>query len=171
MIELLRAVLLQPLGRRRRRLAVEDSQASAPPQRRRPGSERSVVTMQRALTELLDSRSSSRSALRHLAALEQQLKAGGDQRFDRLSAASLQTMLRQLDNLIEPPPPVGAQVLMTSLLEALERKRPPPPRTGPPDQISSFFVDHKLEVREFGPSVLGSLAQAQAAQEDPERIT
>jgi hypothetical protein len=168
---MLRAILLQPLGRRRPRHADDDSQSPRPAPKRAAAGDRSLAAMQLALTELLDSRPSSRQVLRHLAALEQQLKTGSDPRFERLSAASLQTILRQLDNLIEPPPPRGVQLLMSALLNALERKRPPPPLGGGQDQISSFFVDHKLEVQEFGPSVLGTLAQAQAVEPAVERAS
>lgn len=110
--------------------------------------------MRQALTALLDSRAGSREVLRHLAALEHNLRVQRAPFFHQLSPSSLQAMLRQLHGLIAPPPSAGVARLMAELLSALEDLRAAEAPEAAADLISSFFVDHKLEVKELGASTL-----------------
>lgn len=113
-----------------------------------------MTQMRQALTGLLDSRAGSRAVLRHLAALEHNLRVQSAPFFHQLSPSSLQAMLRQLQGLIAPPPAPGVALLMTELLSALEDRRAAEAPEEAADLISSFFVDHKLEVKELGASAL-----------------
>ncbi|MBL8327116.1 MAG: hypothetical protein JNJ89_19380 [Rubrivivax sp.] len=114
--------------------------------------------MGRALGELLGSRAESRRVFTHLVALEQQLLAHDEPAFLLdLSLASLQIMLRQIDGLVAPPAPPGVSRLLAELLDAIEHKTGAEPTQPGTAVISSFFVDHKLEVTELGPAELERL--------------
>lgn len=156
---LLRAFFVDQLRLRRRgrhvQIVLRPPQAAAP----RPAAEAAAANpemarMRQALTALLDSRAGSRPVLRHLAALEHNLRVQDAPFFRQLSPASLQAMLRQLQGLIAPPPAPGAALLMAELLAALEDRRAAEAPEEAADLISSFFVDHKLEVKELGASTL-----------------
>lgn len=112
--------------------------------------------MQRALRELLDSRASSRDVLKHLSALEHQLGLHVQPFIHDLSLSSLQHMLRQLHGLIAPPAPPGIAMLLGDLLDAAELKTrlDQTQAAARAQAISSFFVDHKLVVKELSPSML-----------------
>ncbi|MBL8341083.1 MAG: hypothetical protein JNL30_06395 [Rubrivivax sp.] len=111
--------------------------------------------MGRALGELLGNRAESRRVLTHLVALEQQLLAHDEPAFLLdLSVASLQIMLRQVNGLVAPPASPGVSRLLAELLDAIEHKTAAEPTQPGTAVISSFFVDHKLEVTELGPAEL-----------------
>lgn len=118
--------------------------------------------MLRALGELLDARPGSRSVLKHLAALEHNLKVQRQPFIPGLSLSSLQMMLRQLHGLITPPPSPEVALLLAQLLDAVEQKSEAPSTQPGVQPISSFFVDHKVEVRELtSPSVIDEFLQTQ----------
>lgn len=160
---LLKAVFTDQLRLRREgphlKIALESATpdtapATLPPAPDPPAAPRQL--MQRALGDLLESHAGSRSVLKHLAALEHLLKLRDDPFMHELSLSSLQHMLRQLHGLIAPPAPPGISLLQAELLDAAELKtRLEHERAGAgPQAISSFFVDHKLEVKELSPSTL-----------------
>lgn len=120
-----------------------------------------AVQMQRALSDLLNTRPDSRLVLKHLAVLEHHLKQRDDPFLHELSLASLQLMLRQLHGLIAPPPSPSMALLLAELLDAAELKTRLEPAESRPHAISSFFVDHKLEVKELSPSTLDLLGDVE----------
>lgn len=106
--------------------------------------------MRQSLKRLLDDVPGSRRVLRHLAALENDLvNKGTEGRFLPASPPDLlKQVLRQLDGLLTAAPPAGLAQLRARLVEAIrsgERAERQAERSQP---ISSFFVDHKLEVKE-----------------------
>lgn len=111
--------------------------------------------MKRALGALLDSRHDSRAVLKHLAALERHLGVQPWPFFHALTLSSLQSMARQLHGLVSQPPAPGVARLLAELADAIEHKSAAMTATLPGVQpISSFLVDHKIEVKELGESVL-----------------
>jgi len=112
--------------------------------------------MKRALGALLDSRHDSRAVLKHLAALERHLGVQPWPFFHELTLSSLQSMARQLKGLVSQPPAPGVARLLAELADAIEHKSAAMTATLPGAQqpISSFLVDHKIEVKELGESVL-----------------
>ncbi|MBL8289027.1 MAG: hypothetical protein JNL85_13675 [Rubrivivax sp.] len=123
----------------------------------------SAQAMRRALGALLDSRPDSRAVLKHLAALEHQLAVQPEPFIGDLSLSSLQLMLRQLRGLVTPPPAPGVARLLAELGEAIEAKSAEITATQPGVQpISSFFVDHKVEVKELvGPAAMDEFIETQ----------
>lgn len=106
--------------------------------------------MRQALTRLLDDVPGSRRVLRHLAAVENDLnRKDGEGRFLLTAPPDLlKQVLRQLEGLLTATPPPGLVQLRARLTEAIragERAERHAERSQP---ISSFFVDHKLEVKE-----------------------
>lgn len=163
---LFRALFVDQLRLRREgsslKLELGGPDAPVPP----PAADTPVHEMRLALTDLLDTRPGSRAVLRHLAALEHHLRVQPRPFIDDLSVASLQHMLRQLHGLVTPPASRGAALLLTELHDAAERKRLAVEQTLPGVQaISSFFVDHKIEVKELDTAALDELHPATAGDE------
>jgi hypothetical protein len=155
---LFKAVFVDQLRLRRKgphlTLALESPAPTAPAELP-PVVDSPAAQMRRALGELLDSCSGSRTVLKHLAALEHHLEHREDRFIHELSLSSLQHMLRQLQGLIAPPPSPGIALLLAELLDAAELKlRLEQQAEARSQPISSFFVDHKLEVKELSPSTL-----------------
>ena len=119
-----------------------------------------TLRMQRALSDLLDTRADCRSVMKHLAALEHHLKVQTGPFMSELSISSLEIMIRQLHGLIAPPPSRGVALLLAELLDAVEQKSRLEQAQAGSQAISSFFVDHKLEVKELSPSVLDEFGEA-----------
>jgi hypothetical protein len=106
--------------------------------------------MRPALTELLNSVSGSRKVLRHLAAVEHALKhkdKDGEFLFDEPSER-LKVILQQLDGLLGTTPPPGLTALRTRVYVALKTKEKSEELLARSQPVSSFFVDHKLQVTE-----------------------
>ena len=112
-----------------------------------------AAPMRRELSALLDAGADSRRVLKHLAALEHRLAQGDANCVQGLSLSTLQILLRQLHGLVRPPATPGIERLLSQLLDAIDAHDRPAARGdrhGLP--ISSFFVDHKLEMREISDS-------------------
>ena len=117
---------------------------------RKPGDAPTPPSMRSALTLLLDGVAGSRKVLRHLAAVEHDLgrkDAEGRVLFDAPSER-LKIVLRQLDGLLATKPPPGLAALRTCLLDAIKTQERAELRAEMQQPISSFFVDHKLQVSE-----------------------
>jgi len=156
---MLKAVFVDQLRLRRDganlKFALESAASTVPAPLPAAVADTPKMQMQRALSDLLDSRAGSRDVLKHLAVLEHQLKLREEPFIHDLSLSSLQHMLRQLHGLIAPPAPAGIALLLAELLDAAELKvRIEQLAEARAHSISSFFVDHKLEVTELSPSTL-----------------
>ena len=102
------------------------------------------------LGALLDSVADSRRVLRHLAGVEHGLKhkeAGALFLFD-VPPERLKVALRQLDGLLGEPVPPELGALRLRLSDAIEVQEALERQTELRQPISSFFVDHKIEVSE-----------------------
>ena len=112
--------------------------------------------MRAALALLLDGIAGSRQLFRHLAALEHDLaRKDGQGRFlFEAPSDRLRIVLRQLDALIGPEarPGVALSELRNCLLDAIRTREQDERREAQRQPISSFFVDHKLQVSEVRPS-------------------
>lgn len=112
--------------------------------------ETAAAQMRRALGELLDTRPDSRKVLKHLAALERQLRKRPEPFMHEISRDSLRRMIRQLDGLIVPPPAAGAALLMAELRKALAAKEgddePPPLDLS---AIAPLYTEWSVEVTEL----------------------
>ena len=86
------------------------------------------ASMRTALSALLDSVPGSRAVLRHLAAVEQ----------------------RQLEGLIDKAPPPGLGALRLRLADSIRDREHAEELAAWRQPVSSFFVDHKLQVSEGG---------------------
>lgn len=127
----------------------------------RPGAappETPALAMHRGLARLLDGQPGSRAVLKHLAALEHHLRRRDTAFIRTLSPAAVQTMIRQLHGLIALPAPPEIQQLLLLLLDAADLQGRAEEQRAQAQAISSFFVDHKLEVHEISelPSELRS---------------
>jgi len=112
-----------------------------------------AARMHAALQKLLDGGGHSREVLRHLAALEQRLGQGDASFMRALSISTLQSMLRQLQGLVAPPPPPDIALLLAELQAALDGRR----RAEADDllrPISSFLIEPQPEVTELDPATL-----------------
>ena len=158
--KLFKAVFVDQLRLRREgprlKIALESDTLTAPAALPVAVAESPAVQMRCALGALLDANEGSRGVLKHLAALEHQLLHHEGPFIHDLSLSTLQLMLRQLHGLITPPPPQGVDLLLAQLLDAAELKsRLEQTQAQAQSQpISSFFVDHKLEVSEVSLSQL-----------------
>jgi hypothetical protein len=145
-----------------------------------PDDEVSVARkMREDLTTLLDGAPGSRKVLRYLAAIEHGLKhkdAGGLFMFDT-SADRLRLAQRQLDGLCIGEQSAGLSTLRSRMVDAISARSVRSARATDDDRrapISSFLVDHKLEVEE---GCASDFDKAQAAwqgtpkQEDPNPTT
>ena len=121
--------------------------------------------MRRELAALLDAGADSRKVLKHLAALEIHLGQGDALALDGLSLSTLQTMLRQLYGLMRPPASAGIEMLLSGLLDAIEVQTRLQQRQSSHEQaISSFFVDHKMEIRELSDSAFEEASRCDTAR-------
>ena len=86
-----------------------------------PGHEQ--LPMFQALKGLLDAAPNSRGTLRHIAAVERQLRRHGTLELDRLNLPALEVVLRQLDGLVEPPMSPPLAELRAQIVAALNLRR------------------------------------------------
>ena len=115
-----------------------------------PPDEVAVRRMRADLTALLDSAPGSRQVMRYLAAIEGGLKhkdARGLFLFD-VGIRRLEPALRQLDGLSVEPLASGLVALRERLVDAIRTQRAVEEAEHLRQPMSSFLVDHKLEVAE-----------------------
>lgn len=110
------------------------------------------ASMRAALSALLDGVPGSRAVLRHLAAVEHELgRKDREARF--LTEAPLEQLLvvqRQLEGLIDKAPPPGLAALRLRLADSIRGREHAEELAARRQPVSSFFVDHKLQVTEGG---------------------
>jgi hypothetical protein len=110
------------------------------------------ASMRAALTVLLDGVPGSRRILRHLAAVEHELgRKDRESRF--LLDAPLDQLLlvqRQLEGVLGSAPSPGLVALRLRLAESIRDRQHAEELAARRQPLSSFFVDHKLQVSEGG---------------------
>lgn len=107
-----------------------------------------ALLMHLDLQTLLDRCSNSRSALPHLAAVEHGLGRRGLRIFDEMPLALLRRASGQLDGLAQEPVPEGFALLQARLDVAIVGREESVAVQCKPNALSSFFVDHKMQVSE-----------------------
>jgi hypothetical protein len=113
-----------------------------------PGGDQDAVPMHDALRALLDGVPHSRSVLTHLAVIEHHLRRKGSLFIFDLPLHVARQALRQLDGLAVPPVDEGMAALRGRLADAIELRERLERHEKLNKPLSSFLVDHKLEVRE-----------------------
>lgn len=153
---LARAVFAQQLRLRRSdkgfKLVLEDPKAAAAGDDATPeaAAARQAQQMCERLAALLDAAPGIRRVLRHLAAVEHGLAhkdADGLFLFD-VPVERLRVALRQLDGLLGATVPPELDALRVRLLDAIAVQEKLAREAAQRQPISSFFVDHKLQVRD-----------------------
>ena len=128
------------------------------------------LTMRGDLTALLDSAPGSRQVMRYLAAIENALKtkdARGLFLFD-VPVRRLVQALRQLDGLMAETPPAGLVALRVRIADAIRAQESLEREDDLRQPLSSFLVEHKLEVVEARASDFDAVqANWRAASEPP----
>jgi hypothetical protein len=101
------------------------------------------------LKDQLDRCSNSRKGLPFLALLEQGLARRAMRAFDEVPLPALRKAAAQLQVLAEEPVLEGLALLQARLDVAIVGREEATPVVCKPNPLSSFFVDHKMEVREM----------------------
>jgi len=132
----------------------------------------SASPMRVALTVLLDGVKGSRRLFRHLAAIERALdRQSGDGRFlFDMPSDALKIVLRQLESLIgTAQPDTDLRELHACLIDAIKSRERHERREALRQPLSSFLVDHKLQVSEARRSEFDALHAAWSGQPAPAR--
>ena len=119
-----------------------------------PPDEQAVRRMRGDLTALLDAAPGTRKVMRVLAAIENGLQRKDSRAlflFD-LPLRRLEPALQQLDCLLVEPAAPGVVALRNRLLDAIKAQQALEHAENLRQPLSSFLVDHKLEVVEARPS-------------------
>jgi hypothetical protein len=113
-----------------------------------PHGDQRALLMHAALRKALDGAPNSRKVFRHLATVEHHLWRSGSLFLRDLSPPALQRILEQLDGVASAPLESGLAALRAWLVDTIAARE----RLQRKDELlqprSSFFVDHKIEVRE-----------------------
>jgi hypothetical protein len=113
-----------------------------------PGVDQDAMPMHAALRALLDGVPHSRSVLTHLAVIEHHLSRKGSLFLFDLPLHVARQALRQLDGLAVPPVDEGTAALRGRLADVIQLREQLERQEKLNKPLSSFLVDHKLEVRE-----------------------
>lgn len=151
----IKAVFTRPLQSRRR----DDGGPSVAPEAQtdRSGHEAAAVAphadqrallMHSALRKALDAAPNSRKVFRHLATVEHHLWRRGSLFLHDLSLPALHRILEQLDGVANAPLASGLAALRESLVDTIAARERLQRQSELLQPRSSFFVDHKMEVRE-----------------------
>ena len=117
-----------------------------------------VLLMHLDLQALLDRCGNSRAALPHLAAVEQGLQRRSMRVFDELPLPVLRRAAGQLQGLAQDPVLEGVVLLQARLDVAIVGREESAAVQCKPNALSSFFVEHKLQVSEASMSTFMSIA-------------
>lgn len=125
--------------------------------------------MGQALGTLLDRVRGAREVLPHLAALERGLQDGGTGVIDRVPRQGLAKLCSQLSSLPLPDDDPALHDLLTRLMDALERGKPPPaavdsrPRPPLPDRDDRpFDMERTVVIEEVSHSDFMKVARGEA---------
>lgn len=113
-----------------------------------PDGDVDAALMREALRALLDGAPQSRTVLKHLAVIEHHLGRKGSVFLFDLSLQVARQALRQLDGLVVPPIGKGLTMLRSRLTDTIDLRERLDRQAKLSKPLSSFLVDHKLEVRE-----------------------
>jgi hypothetical protein len=108
--------------------------------------------MRQDLKDHLDRCSTSRKGLPYLGLLEQGLDRRGMRAFDEIPLPALRKAAGQLQVLAQEPVLEGLALLQARLDVAIVGREETLPVICKPNPLSSFFVEHKMEVREMSMS-------------------
>jgi len=117
-----------------------------------PHADQRALHMHAALRAALDAAPTSRKVFRHMAAVEHHLWRRGSLFLHDLSLPALQRTLEQLDGIAKPPLASGLAALRETVVDAIAAQNRLQRQNELLRPRSSFFVDHKLEVREASAS-------------------
>jgi len=105
--------------------------------------------MRQDLKDHLDRYGNSRKGLPYLGLLEQGLERRGMRAFDEIPLPALRKASGQLQVLAQEPVLEGLALLQARLDVAIVGREEALPVVCKPNPLSSFFVEHKMEVREL----------------------
>ena len=120
--------------------------------------ETQALLMRLDLQAHLDRCANSRKALPHLAAVEHGLERRGMRVFDELPLPLLRRAAGQLQGLAQEPVLEGLALLQARLDVAIVGREESVPVQCKPNALSSFFVEHKLQVTEASMSAFMRIA-------------
>ena len=126
--------------------------------------ESQALLMRLDLQALLDRCANSRAALPHLAVLEHELQKRASRVFDELPLPLLKRAAGQLEGLAQEPVPEGFALLQARLDIAIVGREESAAPLRKPGALSSFFVDHKMQVSEV------SISAFMRAAGDPDEL-
>lgn len=113
-----------------------------------PHNDQRALQMHAALRKALDAAPNSRKVFRHLATVEHHLWRKGTLFLHDLSLPALQRIVEQLDGVAGAPLAPGLAALREWLVDTIAARERLERRNEMLQPRSSFFVDHKIEVRE-----------------------
>jgi hypothetical protein len=114
----------------------------------RPHNDERALQMHAALRKALDAAPNSRKVFRHLATVEHYLWRKGTLFLHDLSLPALQRIVEQLDGVANSPLAPGLVALREWLVDTIAARERMERRNELLQPRSSFFVDHRMEVRE-----------------------
>ncbi len=129
-----------------------DKPAAKPAAKSTQPADAKTAQMHADLGALLDAAPNSRTVLKPLASIERKLLRHGALIIPDLPATILQPALRQLDGLAVPPIARGVAELRSLLAEAIALHERLERQEAMNQPISSFHVDHKMEVKDASAS-------------------
>jgi hypothetical protein len=113
-----------------------------------PHNDERALQMHAALRKALDAAPNSRKVFRHLATVEHYLWRKGTLFLHDLSLPALQRIVEQLDGVANSPLAPGLVALREWLVDTIAARERMERRNELLQPRSSFFVDHRMEVRE-----------------------
>jgi hypothetical protein len=113
-----------------------------------PHNDERALQMHAALRTALDAAPNSRKVLRHLATVEHYLWRKGTLFLHDLSLPALQRIVEQLDGVANAPLAPGMAALREWLVDTIAARERLQRQNELLQPRSSFFVDHRMEVRE-----------------------
>jgi hypothetical protein len=113
-----------------------------------PHNDERALQMHAALRTALDAAPNSRKVFRHLATVEHYLWRKGTLFLHDLSLPALQRIVEQLDGVANPPLAPGLDALREWLVDTIAARDRLERNNELLQPRSSFFVDHRMEVRE-----------------------
>jgi hypothetical protein len=137
---------------------------TAPADRATTSADAQTRLMRHDLKAQLDRCANSRTGLPYLRLLEQGLERRGMRVFDDIPLPALKRSAAQLEVLAQEPVLEGLALLRARLDVAIVGREEALPVICKPNPLSSFFVDHKMQVSEASMSDFLSIAGSPATE-------